>query len=679
MIRRTLVLAAARRLRLYSLFLPVLILAIAGLAAVSCGGDDATSTPLPAATSTPAGPAATATPTVEAMQDEPTTEAMQDEPTTEAMQDEPTTEAMQDEPTTTGPVPTATARPAPTATPRPTLVQIFPTATPVRAATPTPQPLAQRGGRFIAAVTSQNEEIWRRDKGSGGNAVESAIFAFLVDQEQDWSIVPYVANSWSIDADAAGWEWNLNPAAKFDPAAGAFGGPIDAAALDFTWNMLMGNIPELAPTIHAGGGRFGGLLESTEIIDPTTWRINFTGVAWDFIYENTVWPTQSPMASPNHILAVSEDESSRNPVGSGPYRMIRHDFGNEILMERVPDHWRVGNSQGFEELWVRIIPEATTRLAMLLTGEAHLADLTGDTQKQARDNGLVVPDIGGLTLTLSLGGLWEPSKGAIDTTIPYVGNQADEADPNGTWQQALKVRKALNLAIDRNLINEVFFDGSTEGLSAPLFWPGSVYLPPDMQPYPYDPVEAKRLMVEAGYPNGWPEAFTMQQVRQVGAETGLDIGEYIAQQWEEILDIDVNIVPTDIGDALADYRRDENGDRIGRYAGWVIRFSRFRAEPVANLLLFGSCSSCSLALLGGNAEVERIMDETFNVFDSEARAIKHREIAQWFYDNYWNVPIIVHPIYQAYNPDIVAEYPLIRDASRPLMFERIIPGPGALQ
>jgi peptide/nickel transport system substrate-binding protein len=545
--------------------------------------------------------------------------------------------------------------------------------------TPTPQPLAQRGGRFIGAVTTQNEEIWRRDKGSGGNAVESAIFEFLVDMEPDWTQGPMVATGWSLSPDAKTWTWNIDQRAEFDPAAGQFGGPIDAAAVDFTWNMYMGRIPELAPSTHSAGSRFSNRLDSTRVIDPTTWEIKFTEIAWDFIYSNTPWPTDSPLANPNHIMNVSEDESITRPVGSGPYRLVSHDIGNEILMERVPAHWRVGDSQGFEEIWVRIIPEATTRLAMLLTGEAHLADLTGETQLQARNAGLVVPNIGGLTLTLSLAGLFEPSAGEIDTTIPYVGNQADEADPNGTWQQALKVRKALNLAIDRNLINEVFFDGSTEGLSAPLFWPGSVYLPPDMQPYPYDPVEAKRLMVEAGYPNGWPEAFTMQQVRQVGAETGLDIGEYIAQQWEEILDIDVNIVPTDIGDALADYRRDENGDRIGRYAGWVIRFSRFRAEPVANLLLFGSCSSCSLALLGGNAEVERIMDETFNVFDSEARAIKHREIAQWFYDNYWNVPIIVHPIYQAYNPDIVAEYPLIRDASRPLMFERIIPGPGALQ
>jgi ABC-type transport system substrate-binding protein len=548
----------------------------------------------------------------------------------------------------------------------------------VRAATPTPQPLAQRGGRFIGAVTTQNEEIWRRDKGSGGNAVESAIFEFLVDMEPDWTQGPMVATGWSLSPDAKTWTWNIDQRAEFDPAAGQFGGPIDAAAVDFTWNMYMGRIPELAPSTHSAGSRFSNRLDSTRVIDPITWEIKFTEIAWDFIYSNTPWPTDSPLANPNHIMNVSEDESITRPVGSGPYRLVSHDIGNEILMERVENHWRVGDSQGFEEIWVRIIPEATTRLAMLLTGEAHLADLTGETQLQARNAGLVVPNIGGLTLTLSLAGLFEPSAGEIDTTIPYVGNQADEDDPNGTWQRAWKVRKALNLAIDREAINEVFFQGTTEGLSAPLFWPGSVYLPPDMQPYPYDPVEAKRLMVEAGYPNGWPEAFTMQQVRQVGAETGLDIGEYIAQQWEEILDIDVNIVPTDIGDALADYRRDENGDRIGRYAGWVIRFSRFRAEPVANLLLFGSCSSCSLALLGGNAEVERIMDETFNVFDSQARAIKHREIAQWFYDNYWNVPIIVHPIYQAYNPDFVAEYPLIRDASRPLMFERIIPGAKAL-
>jgi ABC-type transport system substrate-binding protein len=628
---RRLVLKSIATIKHHGFLTPLIILVIAGIAAVSCG-DDATSTPLPGATATP---------------------------------------------TTAAAPPTATTRPSATPTPTPEQLFVTPTPTPLvqPTATATPPPPERRAGRLLITLSNLNDEVWRRDVGSAGEAVESAIYEFLADREQDWTLRPMLAQRWEMTPDALSWTFFLTGKAEWD---GGNYGPFSADDVVYTWQSYMA---EDAVSSEGRLIRNRGGVAST--VDPITFKMTMTEPSWDFILMNTIWPTSNAIFSRKYADEVgSPGEYARKPIGSGPYRLAQHDVKNTMLMTRIPDHWRVGDSQGWEEIFIRLVPEDTTRLAMLLTEESYLADLTGDTQQQARDDGLVVPDIGGFTLTLSLAGMWDPTIRDIDTTIPYVGDWRDTDDPNGTWQRALKVRKAMNLAIDRQAIVDNFFGGQTEALAVNLYWPGSVYQPADMVPYPYDPTLAKQLMAEAGYPNGdgWGTPYEMVHAIQVGAEAGIDIGAYVANQWRDVLGIPVRETTRAwSADYSPEYRVTPEGQRSAKNSGAVIRFSRFRAEPVSNLMLFGSYSPATFSLLGEHPDHDRDLEDAFNTFDTDERVKKQQDIAWWFYDNYWNVPIIVHPIYQAYNPDIVAEYPLIRDASRPLMFERIIPGPGALQ
>jgi peptide/nickel transport system substrate-binding protein len=181
-----------------------------------------------------------------------------------------------------------------------------------------------------------------------------------------------------------------------------------------------------------------------------------------------------------HIEQVGEDGFRRHPIGLGPYRFVRMDPGVELVLEANEQYWR--KKPSIKRLVFKGVPERTTRLAMLKTGEADIGYLMIGDEAEAikRDQKLRLAQV------IPPSGWW----------VEFL----EQWNPQSPWHDR-RVRLAAALAIDKQAINEAERLGFSR-LTGSII-PRILEFALPLEPYPYDAAQAKRLLAEAGYPNGF--------------------------------------------------------------------------------------------------------------------------------------------------------------------------------
>src|SRR2546430_11682989 len=181
-----------------------------------------------------------------------------------------------------------------------------------------------------------------------------------------------------------------------------------------------------------------------------------------------------------YVERVGDEGFKRQPIGLGPYRFVSHTPGVELVMEAYEGYWRKVPS--VKRLVFKSVTEATTRAAMLKRGEGDVAYLLDPPQalELQRDPALKLAFSGGIGIAF----------------IDFF----DQWDPKSPWADK-RVRLAASYAIDRYALSEA----ETLGASKPTgsIVPRAFEFALPIEPMPYDPVRAKRLLAEAGYPNGF--------------------------------------------------------------------------------------------------------------------------------------------------------------------------------
>jgi peptide/nickel transport system substrate-binding protein len=195
-----------------------------------------------------------------------------------------------------------------------------------------------------------------------------------------------------------------------------------------------------------------------------------------------------------YVEQVGDEGFKKHPIGAGPYRFVSHQPGVELVLEAHERYWRKRPS--VKRLVMKVVPDESTRLAMLKRGEADIAYLlSGAIGEEARRTP-------GVRLIPS-GGQWVPAVCMLD-----------QWDPKSPWHD-VRVRQAANHALDRKGIA----DSETLGASPPI---GSI-IPPMLEfalpvEVPrYDPALSKKLLREAGYPNGFDAGEMVGTVQYAGA------------------------------------------------------------------------------------------------------------------------------------------------------------------
>src|SRR5437588_254556 len=181
-----------------------------------------------------------------------------------------------------------------------------------------------------------------------------------------------------------------------------------------------------------------------------------------------------------YVEKVGDDGFKKAPIGAGPYKFVSFTPGVELVLEAFDGYWR--KSPAVKRLVMRVIPDESTRLAALKAGEIDIAySIRGDLAKELQQSP-------GLTLN---------SVVLQATNWIYF---PDQWDPKSPWHD-LRVRQAANLALDRDAMNEALFLGGCKINNSIIPDTFDYYWQPP--PAAYDPGKARKLLAEAGFPNGF--------------------------------------------------------------------------------------------------------------------------------------------------------------------------------
>jgi peptide/nickel transport system substrate-binding protein len=172
----------------------------------------------------------------------------------------------------------------------------------------------------------------------------------------------------------------------------------------------------------------------------------------------------------------SGDETSRHPIGSGPFRFVSAEPDKEVVIERNDDYW--GQKAQLNRVRFAVVPDATTRTLELRKGSADIAvtSLSGDTVLAlGRESNLKVVHAPGTVVGYL----------AFNTREPILKD--------------VRVRQAVAYAIDRTaIIHYLFRDFARPAYS--LLPPESWAYNGDVPHYDYNPDRARQLLEQAGYP-----------------------------------------------------------------------------------------------------------------------------------------------------------------------------------
>ena len=463
-------------------------------------------------------------------------------------------------------VPAEPTRAHPAATSGPTQ-RPFVVSTPVAEAAPTPEAEARTGElktRDLIFLFSQQTRQGIMDCDVTGSATSQhrPSHEFLLDPNRyTGALEPQLATEWSVSDDGRTWNFTLRRGVNFHFGYGEFSAHDVVNSLNYytnpacaaSYSDYMRTNPQVLPEVvgdHEINLKMGARPEL--IFD--YWVSGYRGLP---ITSKQQWDTGCPNGEADYetfeVAAHLDGYCSagksalleEGPARLGPYQFAEFQKGIGWLWERAPgDHYRV--NPDWDSIEIKIIEEASTRLAAMLAREAHLATLDRALVGQALDSGLDIAEsqavavnsmmaFGGVYYATKEGPTFDPySSAAYDPTVPW-------AAPGETGKL---VRQAMNKAIDRDAIRENIFDGQGAEARVAGFVPsaeafGGEYggYNPEWEGsweelYGYDPERAKELLAEAGYPNGFRVpviSYTMSGLPEMK-----DYVVAIAAMWENI-------------------------------------------------------------------------------------------------------------------------------------------------
>lgn len=324
-------------------------------------------------------------------------------------------------------------------------------------------PLAAQGKDSVTLCQTLEPTILDPSAGAAAAIREvtyANIFEGLVALDRNSKLVPALAESWEASTDGLKYRFKLRRNATFHD-----GTPVTSADVKFSLERAV------APDSKNAQKWIFEPIAAVATPAPDEVEITLKAFAADFL-EGLAWG-DAVIFSEKSIGKAATD-----PVGTGPYKFVRWNRGDRLMLERNESWW--GGKPAIRAVTFRFIADPQAQVSALLAG-----DCDAHTNIGAQE---AVPQLMGDPKLKVMVGRTEG-----ETIVAMNNAKAPLND--------IRVRKALAMAIDRRLVNE----GAISGFGTPI---GS-HFSPNHPAYldltgaaPFDPAKAKALLTEAGFPNG---------------------------------------------------------------------------------------------------------------------------------------------------------------------------------
>jgi peptide/nickel transport system substrate-binding protein len=281
---------------------------------------------------------------------------------------------------------------------------------------------------------------------------------------------PSLALSWK-SVDDTTWEVKLRQGVKFHD-----GSPFTAKDVKASFDRVLN--PDNKLTARGNHAK----IKSVEVVDDHTVRFKTDGPYPLFVERLTALVMQSEKV----MKEKGHEWMQENPIGTGPYKLVRWNKKQEHVLIRNEDYW--GPKPAYKHVRIRIIPEQATQIAELISGGVDIIKAVPPDQMDVINK----------------------SGQARTTTSPILRTamiQLDQAGRSGANPfQDRRVRLAANLAVDVDSIIKHVLNGLGDRTSTTVN-PMAFGFDPGLKPFKQDVAQAKKLLAEAGFPNGLEVAF----------------------------------------------------------------------------------------------------------------------------------------------------------------------------
>ncbi len=331
------------------------------------------------------------------------------------------------------------------------------------------------------------------------SVIAEHIYNKLVERDQNAKIVPALAVELPKLISPQVWEIKLRRGAKFHNGE------------DFNADSVKFSLERAKDPKMRGSSNFK-LIERVEVVDPSTVRVH-TVKPWPTFVASMNHP-QAAMYPPKAYADKDSTYISKNPIGTGPYKFVRWQKDEEIVLEAYDSHWR--GAPKIKTVVFRPIPDDAVRVAALQNGEVdvavnippHLANIIANHPKIFLST---APSIRTIQLMFYTHQYDQQHK----LVGPYQGVTADR-----------RVRQAITYAIDADEIIKGVLDGKAMRVATML--PSMHFgFDPGLKPIKQDLAKTKKLLADAGYPNGLEITLNGPQGRYVRDK---EVAEAVAGQ-----------------------------------------------------------------------------------------------------------------------------------------------------
>ena len=424
------------------------------------------------------------------------------------------------------------------------------------------------------------------------NNIAWHVFDALTHVDEDARLVPGLATAWRA-VDALTWEFRLRRGVKFHDGS------------DFTAEDVIFSIERAASLPNGQFGGFVSRIVEKRIVDPYTVRFK-TATPYAMVPQDldSIFIVSHKAA---RGAGTGDFNSGRAMIGTGPFRFVRFARSDRVELAGNAHYW--GGAPPWDKVTFRIIPTDPARLAALLAGDVDMIEQVptpdlGRVRKQVR----VVQKVSWRTIFFHLDQHRDRPPGVTDRAgRPLARNPFKDA----------RVRLALSKAINRQAIAERVMENAaipaSNLVSPPVF--GHVE---SLKPDAYDPAAAKRLLAEAGFPDGFAMTVHAPNNRYVNDE---QIAQAVAQMFARVgIAAKVETLPINV--YLTKARNDEFGFAM---LGW----GSFSGDLALRALLATPDAAKGTGTWNwsrySNPRLDRLIEQAFASVDDRKREALARE------------------------------------------------------